>query len=562
LTKAIMTQVFISYARKDLPIVEQLATDLKKAGLDVWYDLSGLAGGSRWRIEIEKAIHTSQYVLVVLSPDAVVSEWVEREYLFSSAHGKKIIPLYYRPCDLPMYYLNVQYIDIQGENYKGNFNEILRTLGLQPVATKKTPATEKAVEPRVAKPVSARPIEPKAKEKKQEISKLKVESAPRKWNWLMGSGLGDPRKLVKQLKDASKRDQAATNLVKLGADAAPALIEALQTRDQDLLSLYQQILTRIGSAATPALTHSLLNDHPLIRGQVAEVLAKTKDPKAAPALLKTLRGEFYTVRARAALALGAIGEKKAVPLLLEQLHDEEAEARSGAVRALGMFNLPDSFDNMADLLLEDPQINVRQAAARALGETRHSQALSYLMIALRDPFWWYEREQAAEVLLDAIAGMGRMAVDTLLEALKDNEGTIRRFAARLLGRIKDPRAIDALGMALYDTHFEVGAAAAESLAGFGGAGLKVLAEALHHPETWLRQHAIAGLTLSGDKRIVPAILEMLNDPEREVQKQAIQSLGKLKDGRALPVLQAIAIDRRDQEMYKLARRAIETLKKQ
>jgi HEAT repeat protein len=107
----------------------------------------------------------------------------------------------------------------------------------------------------------------------------------------------------------------------------------------------------------------------------------------------------------------------------------------------------------------------------------------------------------------------------------------------------------------------VGAAAAESLAGFGPPGLKLLGEALHHPEAWLRQHAISGLTLSGDQRIVPAILEMLNDPEREVQKQAIQSLGELKDTRALPALQAIAIDRRDREFSSLARGAIEELGK-
>ena len=232
-----------------------------------------------------------------------------------------------------------------------------------------------------------------------------------------------------------------------------------------------------------------------------------------------------------------------------------------AVKALGKFKQPETFDNMADLLLEDSEIEARQAAAQALGETKHPQAIQYLMIALRDPFWWYEREQAADVLLKAIEGFGEMVVDTLLEALNDSEGTVRRFAARLLGHIQDPRAIQPLGMALYDTHFEVGQAAAESLAGFGPTGLKVLAEALRHPEAWLRQHAIAGLTLSGDKRIVPVILDMLKDPEREVQKQAIRSLGELKDERALPALQAIAIDRRDVEMYKLAREAIEELGK-
>jgi HEAT repeat protein len=379
-------------------------------------------------------------------------------------------------------------------------------------------------------------------------------------NWLTGSKRGEARRLVKQLRDASKRDQVEAELLRLGAEAAPALIEALQTSDKRLLPLYQGLLARMGVAATPTLTHSLLNNHPLIRGRVAEVLAMTKDPKAVPALLGALEGEFYTVRARAARALGAIGAQEAVQPLLKALKDPELEVRIEAVGAVGKFNLPDTFDNMADLLLEDPQIEARQAAAHALGETKHAGAIPYLMLALRDPFWWYEREGAAEVLLDAIAGMGSQAVEVLLEALSDNEMAVRRFAAKLLGRIGDTRAVKPLGMALYDTHFEVGAAAAESLAGFGPVGLKILAEALKHPEAWLRQHAIAGLTLSGDQRIVPVILEMLEDPEREVQVQAIRSLGELKDPRALPALQAIASDRRDVEMYKLAREAMEALR--
>ena len=81
--KTPMIQVFISYSRKDLAFVEQLAADLQAAGLDVWYDLSGLEGGERWRIEIEKAIQESQYVIVVLSPNSVASTWVEEEILFA-----------------------------------------------------------------------------------------------------------------------------------------------------------------------------------------------------------------------------------------------------------------------------------------------------------------------------------------------------------------------------------------------------------------------------------------------------------------------------------------------
>jgi hypothetical protein len=93
-------QVFISYSRKDLAFVEQLADDLKKAGVDVWYDVSGIRGGTRWRVEIENAVRNSQCTIVVLSPDSIASEWVDREFLFASNLKRKIIPLYYRPCEL------------------------------------------------------------------------------------------------------------------------------------------------------------------------------------------------------------------------------------------------------------------------------------------------------------------------------------------------------------------------------------------------------------------------------------------------------------------------------
>src|SRR5512134_2058550 len=99
-------------------------------------------------------------------------------------------------------------------------------------------------------------------------------------NWLTGSRLSEARRLANQLKDVSKRERAGADLLRLGADAAPALIEALQTTDQDLLPVYQAVLGRLGAAATPALIHSLRHDHPLIRGRAAEVLAQTKDPAA------------------------------------------------------------------------------------------------------------------------------------------------------------------------------------------------------------------------------------------------------------------------------------------
>jgi HEAT repeat protein len=379
-------------------------------------------------------------------------------------------------------------------------------------------------------------------------------------DWLTGSKQGEAKRLITQLADVTKRDRAAQDLIRLGTDAVTPLLEVLQTKDVNLLPYYQQILARI-PAATPSLTKTLKTAHPIIRGRVAEIFGINKDRNAVPALLEALQGEYFTVRSRAALALGKIGEPKAIQPLLYALKDTEDEVRIAACLALGSFKDPSTFDDITNVLLDDPKIEVRQAAARALGNTQHPAAVPYLMEALHDSYWWYEREYAASDLLLAIEKMGTAAVDPLIEALQDKEGTVRKYAALLLGKFVEPRAIEPLSMALYDLHHEVGKVAAESLARFGVPAIDVLIEALSHPEMWIRIHAVAALSKIKDTRITPILLEMLNDPEREVKKQVIESLGNLKDPRAGSALQEIASNRADREMHTLAKQALESLAK-
>jgi HEAT repeat protein len=379
-------------------------------------------------------------------------------------------------------------------------------------------------------------------------------------DWFTGSKQGEAKRLIAQLGDVTKRERAAQELIRLGKNAVPVLIEALQTKDTNLLSLYQQILAHI-PAATPTLIQTLDTAHPIIRGRVAEIFAINKDRNAVPALLEALQGEYFTVRSRAAFALGKTGEPKAIQPLLHALKDKEDEVRIAACLALGQFKDPSTFDDITNVLLDDPKIEVRQAAARALGNTQDPAALPYLMEALHDSFWWYEREFAASDLLSAIEKMGVAAVKPLIEALQDKEGTVRKFAATLLGKLGDPRAIESLGMALYDLHHEVGKVSAESLAQFGAPAVDVLIEALSHPEMWIRIHAIEALSMIKDARITPVLLEMLNDPEREVKKQLILSFANLKDPRALPALQEIAANRADRELHTLAKQAVENLAK-
>jgi HEAT repeat protein len=559
----VIGQVFLSYSRKDEEPMRLIAKFLRAQGIKVWVDNEKLIPGTPiWEDEVEKAIRNAIAIVVVLSPDSKNSEWVKREMTLADQHQKRIFPLLVRGDEntsITLRLINRQFVDLRRDWDQGlkslsdALSFYISELSLHERATLTPQEPEKARVPDQRPPLAKTPIEKREQVATKTKNSQPMESPAR--NTVFGWLTGGTKRLIPQLADAATRDRAAQELIRIDADAVPALLDALQTRDLDLLPIYQQVLARIPSAS-PALTKTLREAHPIIRARVADVLSLRKDPKTVPALLEALKGEYYTVRARAAIALGRIGDKQAIEPLLALLKDREDEVRIAACLGLGFFKDPSTFDDITTILLDDPKIEVRQAAAKALGNTGHPAALPYLMEALHDSFWWYEREVAAGDLLSAIEKMGASAVEPLIKALRDKEGTVRKFAATLLGSIGDRRAIEPLGAALYDMHHDVGEMSAQALAKFGAPSFEVLVEALEHPEMWVRIHSVDVLPKVDEPRVALVLLEMLKDPEREVQKHVIQAMGILKDKRTLPALQEIVSDRSDRELHALAKDAI------
>jgi len=129
LYNSVMTQVFISYSRTDLDFVQRLAMDLQQAGLDVWWDLSDIQGSDVWERRIEEGLRTSQYFIVVLTPDSLESRWVRREYLSADNANIKIIPLKLKSYDVtPLTLRDIQPIDAIDRRYEDVLSDVLRTL--------------------------------------------------------------------------------------------------------------------------------------------------------------------------------------------------------------------------------------------------------------------------------------------------------------------------------------------------------------------------------------------------------------------------------------------------
>jgi WD40 repeat protein len=84
--------VFISYSHKDRDYVEELARVLARAEIPVWFDYE-IESGSRFTRVIQQQIDECAAFVVVMTPTASDSEWVEREVKWALDIGKPVMPI-------------------------------------------------------------------------------------------------------------------------------------------------------------------------------------------------------------------------------------------------------------------------------------------------------------------------------------------------------------------------------------------------------------------------------------------------------------------------------------
>jgi len=158
-------------------------------------------------------------------------------------------------------------------------------------------------------------------------------------------------------------------------------------------------------------------------------------------LKKVLKRESRELRAGVAKALGAIGDARAVDALIEVLKDKDSDVRENSIDALVKIAKKDL--GVVDKLikaLRDEDSYVRGGIAKVLGN-----------------LGWEPKSEEERVLYyiangdwDECVKMGAVAVEFLIERLKDRNSDVRRSVAEALGKIGDARAIDSLIETLKD----------------------------------------------------------------------------------------------------------------
>ncbi len=94
-----MTDVFISYSRKDQVFVRQLHEALAGKGRDTWVDWEGIPPTAEWMKEIHAAIEAADTFVFVISPDSAASEVCKLEVEHAAGQHKRLVPVVYR--DVP-----------------------------------------------------------------------------------------------------------------------------------------------------------------------------------------------------------------------------------------------------------------------------------------------------------------------------------------------------------------------------------------------------------------------------------------------------------------------------
>jgi hypothetical protein len=107
-----MHDVFISYARQDRHVANQIASLLTQMGLRVWFDVE-IPVGADFDAEISRRLSDSKSVLVIWSTSSVNSRWVRGEAREALAQGK-LIPVAIEEVSPPIDLRSIQTTSLKG----------------------------------------------------------------------------------------------------------------------------------------------------------------------------------------------------------------------------------------------------------------------------------------------------------------------------------------------------------------------------------------------------------------------------------------------------------------
>ncbi len=337
--------------------------------------------------------------------------------------------------------------------------------------------------------------------------------------------LGDLEEGVRNHGNADARNTAMEVYRELGPRSFPSLACLLRDADPEVRLFAVNILSEIAAGeALPLLFVAVRDEDVNVRAASAEAMGRIGDTRALGLLGNALDDEPWVAMA-AIHAMGEIGGEEALGLLYECLGREEY--RENAIAALekagnrysirylascfddngpaapalkaivkiaereGVRPQPEYFIGLVAALIamiESPDPEIKEPAFISLCWSGDVAALPFFIEAMRD-------ENLQEYATEGLLWIGRRAVCSIVDEMKNSSGPHRQVLAKVLSLIGE-------GKALFQ------------FADDGDPGV--------------RTEAALALGSVHLRRTAETLSRMLSDPDEEVRAAAGQSLGRLK----------------------------------
>lgn len=316
-------------------------------------------------------------------------------------------------------------------------------------------------------------------------------------------------------------------------EALPVLRECLRSSYFQIRHTTIDALCAYGPAAVEAVSPLLLQTE----ADVAPLLEQLERDGTLEGRIRTLRviGEMGNHRAVSALKAvrrqaaddAGLPLRRAVNKALYQLGCVAWE-RYCALSVIGQVDDGGHVDLLLPSL-DHPSYYVRNRAVRSLARFPDERVAARLAkVALEDPRY-FVRRMALQVLGGQAVDKG-LRVRTALRAIGDSAAGVRVEAARVLGRLLDPRAVKPLVQGLLDPVWSVREACEVALRNFPEQAAKPVARLLNDEREFVRYRVARLLGQLGDHSAIPALLKR-SVKEREgerVRSAILNSLRRLE----------------------------------
>jgi hypothetical protein len=134
-----MSIVFISHSHRDKLIAKRIASDLEKAGHEVWIDDAEIRVGDDFFDKISEAINQVDYFLVLLSFESIKSKWVQLELEHALNRENKyssfsVLPVMIDNTELPKSLSHKEYFNLtEHTDYHKCIHKIKTAIGVKKI---------------------------------------------------------------------------------------------------------------------------------------------------------------------------------------------------------------------------------------------------------------------------------------------------------------------------------------------------------------------------------------------------------------------------------------------